>query len=146
MLAAANLWGAITAVILYISSGLVFVFRLLRRPALAHRAGFIQFFMALPLLVLLAQAPQLGRNWLYYLQIGLMLAFLLAEALLDYIFKVEFRRERWKVIAYVMFFFAATGGMLGVASLAGSAWTLAAVVLFLVMAVLAFVQRAVTGM
>jgi hypothetical protein len=50
------------------------------------------------------------------------------------------------VIGYVTFFFAATGGMIGVASLASAGWAIAAVILFLVMAVLAFVQRAVTGL
>ena len=44
------------------------------------------------------------------------------------------------------FIFAATGGMIGVASLAGAGWAIAAVILFLIMAVLAFVQRAVTGL
>jgi len=46
------------------------------------------------------------------------------------------------VISYVTFFFAAAGGMIGVANLAGSGWAIAAVILFLIMAVLAFVQRA----
>ena len=88
---------------------------------------------------------ELGRPWLHFVQIGLMLAFLVAEALLDYILKIEFRHKRFMVIGYVVLFFAGTGGMLGVAALAGSGWILAAGVLFLVMAVLTFVQRAVTG-
>jgi len=45
-----------------------------------------------------------------------------------------------------MLFFAGTGGMVGVASLAGRGWTIAAAVLFLAMGILAFVQRAVTGL
>ena len=145
MLANANLWGAITAVIIYVSCCMVFVLRLLRRPQLAHWMGYIFLLTTIPLAVLLLQAPELGRSWLYYFQIGLMLVFLLVEALLDYILKVDFRRELPKVIAYVMLFFAGTGGMLGVAALAGSGWIMAAGMLFLVMAVLAFVQRAVTG-
>jgi hypothetical protein len=47
------------------------------------------------------------------------------EALLDYILKVDFRSVSWMVISYVMLFFAGTGDLMGV---------------------LAFVQRAVTGM
>jgi hypothetical protein len=43
-------------------------------------------------------------------------------------------------------FFAGTGGLLGVATNAGRNWSVTAVVLFLVMAALTFVQRAVTGM
>jgi hypothetical protein len=47
----------------------------------------------------------------------------------------------------VTLFFAATGGLLGVvAYMANRAWIVSAVILFLVMAALAFIQRAVTGM
>ena len=60
--------------------------------------------------------------------------------------KVEFRQARWAVIAFVTLFFAATGGMLGVAALAGRGWLVAAIPMYLAMGVLAFVQRAVTGM
>jgi hypothetical protein len=35
--------------------------------------------------------------------------------------------------------------MLGVAALAGREWTISAVILFLIMAILAFVQRSLTG-
>ena len=68
------------------------------------------------------------------------------EFLLDYALKIEFRQTRWMVISYVVLYFAGTGGMLGVASNAGRGWTISAVILFLVTAVLAFVQRAATGM
>ncbi len=75
-----------------------------------------------------------------------MLVWILVEFLLDYALKIEFRQTQWMVISYVVLYFAGTGGMLGVASNAGRGWTISAVILFLVTAVLAFVQRAVTGM
>lgn len=75
-----------------------------------------------------------------------MLAWLVVEALLDYIVKVDFRKVRWMVISYVVLFFAGTGGMLGVAANAGRGWSISAIILFLIMAVLTFVQRRVTGM
>jgi len=68
------------------------------------------------------------------------------EFLLDYALKIEFRQTRWMVISYVVLYFAGTGGMLGVAAKAGRGWTISAVILYLAMAVLCFVQRAVTGM
>jgi hypothetical protein len=68
------------------------------------------------------------------------------EALLDYILKIDFRGVSWMVISYIVLFFAGTGGMLGVAASAGRGWRLSAIILFLIMAVLTFVQRAVTGM
>ena len=89
---------------------------------------------------------ELQRSALYILQTGLMLAFLLVELLIDYILKVDFRRVRWMVISYVPFFFAATGGMIGVAALTGRGWMIAAVILYLIMGALAFLQRRVTGL
>ena len=75
-----------------------------------------------------------------------MLAWLVLEALLDYILKVDFRNVRWMVISYVVLFFAGTGGLLGVASNAGRGWSASAIILFLIMAVLTFIQRAITCM
>jgi len=145
MLEQMNLLGAIVAVIFYISAILVFISRLLGKPQYEHWIGYVEFLLAIPLIYLLIEAPQLERPALYYLQIGLMLAWLLVEAFLDYILKIDFRKVRWLVISYIVLFFAGTGGMLGVAANAGRGWTIAAGILFLLMAVLAFVQRAVTG-
>jgi hypothetical protein len=141
-----DLLGALTAIAFFILAILVFVFRLLGKPGVGHRIGYLEFLLVIPLLILLLSAPQLSRPALYYVQIGLVLVWLLVEALLDYILKVDFRRVRWMVICYVTLFFAASGGLVGVASNAGTAWTWVAGVLFIIMAALAFIQRAVTGM
>jgi len=146
MSAKMDLLGALVAVAFYISAILVFVFRMLGRSQYGRWIGWFEFLLALPLIFLLLKAPALGRPPLYYIQIGCMLAWLVLEALLDYILKIDFRNIRWMVIGYVVLFFAGTGGMLGVAAHAGGGWTLAAILLFLVMAVLTFVQRRVTGM
>lgn len=141
-----DLLGAIVAVAFYVSAILVFVFRLLGKPEYGHRIGYFEFLLAIPLLFLLLKAPQLQRPTLYYIQIGCLLAWLVVEALLDYILKVDFRHVRWMVISYVVLFFAGTGGMLGVAANAGREWSIIAIILFLIMAILTFVQRAVTGL
>jgi hypothetical protein len=146
MLKKTNLLGAIVAVAFYASAILVFSSRLMGKPQVGYGIGYFEFLLALPMIALLLTGPRLERPALYYVQIGLMLAWLIVEALLDYILKVDFRSVRWMVISYVMLFFAGTGGLMGVAAKAGREWTLGAGILFLVMAVLAFVQRAVTGM
>lgn len=146
MLEKTNLLGAVTTIAFFVSAILVFVFRLLGKPQYGHRIGYFEFLLAVPLTFLLVKAPQLGRPTLYYIQIGCMLAWLVLEALLDYILKVDFRNVHWIVISYVVLFFAGTGGMLGVASNAGRGWSISAIILFLIMAVLTFVQRAITGM
>jgi hypothetical protein len=146
MLYKTNLLGAIIAVAFFVSASLVFIFRLLGKPQYGHWIGYFEFLLGLPLIYLLLKAPQLQRPALYYIQIGCMLAWLVVEALLDYILKIDFRHIRWMVISYVVLFFAGAGGMLGVAANAGRSWSIPAIILFLVMAVLTFVQRSVTGM
>lgn len=146
MLEKTNLLGAIVAVAFYVSAILVFIFRLLGKPQYGHWIGYFEFLLAIPMIFLLLKAPQLERPALYYIQIGCMLAWLVVEALLDYILKIDFRNVRWMAISYVVLFFAGTGGMLGVAANAGRGWSIPAIILFLIMAVLTFVQRAVTGM
>jgi hypothetical protein len=146
MLEKTNLLGAITAVAFFVSAILVFVSRLLGKPQYGHWIGYFEFCLAIPLIYLLAQAPQLERPALYYIQISCMLAWLIMEALLDYILKIDFRQVRWIVISYVVLFFAGSGGLLGVATNAGRGWSIPAIILFLIMAVLTFVQRAITGM
>lgn len=146
MLERTNLLGAIVAVAIYALCILMCALRLLDQPQAGHMVASGQFLAILPLGYLLLRAPQLERPALYYVQIGLMLLFLLVEFLLDYALNIQFRQTRRIVIGYVTLFFAATGGMLGIAAQAGRGWTIAAGLLFLIMAVLAFVQRAVTGM
>ena len=146
MLEKMNFLGAAVAIAFYVSAILVFSFRLLGKPQYGVCIGYFEFLLAIPMIFLLLKAPQLERPALYYIQIGCMLAWLLVEALLDYILKIDFRNIRGMVISYVVLFFAGTGGMLGVASNAGREWSISAIVLFLIMAVLTFVQRAVTGM
>jgi hypothetical protein len=146
MLEKMNLLGAVVAVAFYVSAILVFTFRLLGKPQYGLWIGYFEFLLAIPMLYLLLTSQQLERPALYYIQVGCMLAWLAVEALLDYILKVDFRNIRWIVISYVVLFFAGTGGMLGVAGNAGRGWSILAIILFLIMAVLTFVQRAITGM
>jgi hypothetical protein len=59
----------------------------------------------------------------YFVWPGLMMLFVLFELIVDDILKVDFRKVQWAVVHYVMFFFSATGGMIGVAMQAGKIWT-----------------------
>jgi hypothetical protein len=80
------------------------------------------------------------------MQISIMIFYLFVELLLDYILKINFRSNRLIVVSYVTLFFAGTGGMIGIASHAGKIWTAGAIGLFLIMAILTFVQHSKTGM
>jgi hypothetical protein len=140
-----NLFGALCAIWIYVFSILVFISRLKDRSKLEYSFGILSFLSGIPLLYLLISAPKYERDALYYIQIGLMLVWIIVTIVIDYILKLDFRGEMKWVIPYVMLFFAGAGGMLGVAALAGSGWMIAAVVLFFIMTGLAFYQRAKTG-
>jgi hypothetical protein len=145
MLEKTNLLGAIVAHIIFISSIVTFVSRLAFNVGPGHWVGTPLLLMVFPLGYLLLKAPELERPFLYYLQVGLMLAWIVMLFTVDYLLKIDFRQTQWAVISFVVFYFAGAGGMIGVAAEAGRTWTISAVILFLIAAALAFVQRAVTG-
>ena len=145
MLERLNLIGAVTAQVIFISSIITFSSRMIFKIASGHWVGTPLLLMAFLLGYLLFKAPGANRPFLYYIQAGLMLIFIILLFFVDFFFKYDFRQTQWMVISFVVLYFAAMGGMIGVASLAGREWTISSVVLFLIAAILAFVQRAVTG-
>jgi len=145
MIKNANLLGAIVAHVIYVSSIITFVSRMAFQVKPGHWIGTPLLLMVFPLAYLLIIAPGLQRPALYYIQIGLMIFWIVLLFVVDYVLKLDFRQTRWMVISYVVLYFSGSGGMLGVTALAGRAWMLSGIILFLVSAVLAFVQRGVTG-
>ena len=137
--------GAIVSHVVFTSSIITFSSRILFDLRPGHWVGIPLLLMAFPLGYLLSRATEFERPPLYYVQIGVMLLFLILLLLTDYVLKYDFRQTQWLVISYVVLYFAGMGGMIGVAALAGRRWMRSAVILFLIAAVLAFVQRAVTG-
>ena len=140
-----DLLGAISAHIIFISSIITFASRMIFALKPGHWVGTPILLMAFPLVYLLIKAPAFDRPFLYYIQIGVMLVWLVILFLVDYVFGFDFRQTQWMVISYVVLYFAGMGGMIGVAALAGRGWMISAIILFFIAAILAFVQRAVTG-
>jgi hypothetical protein len=138
--------GAVVAIVIYVSSIVTFSARMMFDPSVGHWIGIPFLLMAFPLGYLLIEAPAVSRSFLYYAQVGLMLASIVVLFLLDYVLEVSWRDTQWAVIAFVTLYFAGMGGMIGVASRAGRSWSVAAVILFFVAGILAFVQRGVTGL
>jgi len=142
----ANMLGSIIALSILVICCLIFIFRLLGFEKTEYWLGVLFLLTALPLAYLMLTANQHSRPSIYYIQIGFFLVFTFVELLLDYILKFDFRSIKWMAISYAMLFFAATGGMIGVASLSGKSYSIASIALFFIMAFLAFFQRAKTGM
>ena len=141
-----NQLGAYTSVFILSIINLIFIFRLQNQEVTEYWLGIVFMVSAVPLLYLIYTGVQLNRPTLYFIQLGIMIGFIILELLLDYIFKFDFRHTNWMVISYVTLFFAATGGLIGLASQAGKSWTIISIILFFIMTGLAFYQRAKTGM
>jgi len=141
-----NLVGACVANIVNVFLISLFIARLFDRPRIEYWLGIIIILSIVPLTYLFITAIGMKRPVLYFIQIGLMMTYLVVELMLDYVLKIEFRKTQWMVIPYIMLFFSGTGGMIGVASHAGKIWTIITAISFLIMTVLSFVQRFVTGL
>ncbi len=141
-----NRVGGVVSLIALALCILIFLFRLGGFTEIERILGILFLLTGVPFLYLLFLAREHHRTGIFYIQISAILLFILMELSLDYLFKIEFREVPWMTISYVIFFFAGTGGLIGIASLAGKRWGTAAIVLFLVMTFLAFWQRAKTGM
>jgi hypothetical protein len=143
---AADLVGAATAVGYFVLITGMFLLRMTASAQAASWVGRLSFLAIIPIAFLLVAAFKTHRPPIYFLWLCLMMAFLIFELVADDIMALDFRSSTRDTILYVMFFFAATGGMIGVARQAGKAWTAAAATTFIIMAVMAFVQRAKTGL
>lgn len=142
----ANYLGTIIGFTILVTSNLIFIFRLLGFSKIEYWTGVIFILTSLPIIYLLIKANEHQRPAIYYIQLSVMLTFILVELFLDYIFKVDFRNTRWIVISYATLFFAATGGMIGIISQSGKIFSVTSIVLFLIMTFLAVFQRLKTGM
>jgi len=142
----ANLVGAITANVYMLLITAVFVSRILGWFEIGRWVGFASSLIIVPLVHLFVVGLGTGRRKIYFVWLALMVLFALFELVVDQILRIDLRSAQRTVVPYVMFVFAATGGMIGVASQAGKAWAITTVIVFFIMAVLAFVQRGVTGL
>jgi hypothetical protein len=140
-----DILGAVVAHVIFISSIITFASRIIFGVKPGHWVGTPILLMIFPLVYLLLRAPEFNRPFLYYVQIGIMLVFLILLFLVDYVLNYDFRQTQWMVVSYVVVYFAGEGGMIGVAALAGRAWMISAIILFFITLILAFVMRAVTG-
>ena len=141
-----NLLGAYVAVFILFTSILIFVFRLTNQQVAEYWTGIAFMLSIIPIVYLIYSSTYIERQKLYFIQLGLMIVFIIVELMLDYILKFDFRQKKWMAITYATFFFASTGGMIGIASQAGKLWSIISVILFFIMFGLAFIQRAKTGL
>jgi hypothetical protein len=125
-----NLIGALTAHVIFISSIITFSSRMIFKIGPGHWVGIPLLLMVFLLGYLLFTAPRVNRPFLFDIQAGLMLLFIILLYLVVYVYQYNFRQTQWMVISFVIFYFAGMGGMIGIASLAGRIWTISSVIFF----------------
>lgn len=141
----ANLIGAITANVYMLLVIALFIARMLGQLEIGQWIGLASTVALIPLFYLFVVGLRTDRHRIYFIWVGLIISFLLFELIVDHIFRFDFRSVQWAVVPYVMFFFGATGGMIGVAGQAGKPWAIVTTLTFLIMGTLAFIQRSMTG-
>ena len=142
----ANVIGAITANVYMLLVIVMFIARILGQLETGRWIGLASTLALIPLVYLFIVALNTNRRMIYFVWLGLMISFVLLELIVDHILSIDFRSIQWAVVPYVMFFFGATGGMIGIAAQAGKSWAVVTSLIFLVMAALAFIQRSMTGL
>jgi len=125
---------------------IMFTARILGWLEIGRWIGIVSSLVLIPLIYLFVVGLKTERRIIYFVWLALMVLYAIFELVVDQILAIDIRSSQWTVIPYVMFFFAATGGMIGVAAQAGKPWTRLTCAIFLIMAVLAFVQRGITGL
>lgn len=123
----------------------LFIARILGKPETGQWIGLASTLTLIPLVYLFIVGLNTSRRMIYFVWLGLMISFVLFELIVDHILSINFRSIQWAVVPYVMFFFGAAGGMIGIAAQAGKSWAIVTSFIFLIMAALAFIQRSMTG-
>ena len=112
---------------------LIFAARIYHYPRVEYWLGILFILTIIPLIFILANSLSMERPLLYYIQLILVIFFIVVELLLDYILQINFRNNSEILIPYLILFYAPFGGMIGVASRSGKGWTIITIISFLIM-------------
>ena len=114
-----NLVGAITANAYMLLIIVVFIARIFNWLEIGRWVGLVSSLIIVPLVYLFVVGLRKGQRKIYFVWLALMLLFATFELVVDQILRIDLRSAQWTVVPYVMFFFAATTSMIGIAFQAG---------------------------
>ena len=140
-----NLIGALIANLNNILLLFIFVSRIYKYQKVEYWIGIVFILSIIPLLLMFVKAFEMDRHLLYFIQLSLMIGFIILEFALDYLLGVDFRNNQNIVIPYITLFYASFGGMIGIASQAGKSWAIVTVITFLTMTFLSLFMHFKTG-
>ncbi len=140
-----NLIGALIANLNNILLLCIFLARIYKYQTVEYWLGVIFILSIIPLLFMFIKAFEINRHLLYFIQLSLIIGFIIIEFVLDYLLGIDFRHNRIIVIPYTTLFYASFGGMIGIASQAGKSWSLVTVFTFLIMTFFSLYMHFKTG-
>jgi len=111
----------------------IFLARIYKYKKIEYWLGLLFIASIIPLALMFVEAFEMNRPLLYFIQLILIICFILFELTLDYILKMDFRQNRNILILYITLFYASFGGMIGIAGQSGKYWLIITVITFLIM-------------
>lgn len=136
-----NLLGSVITNINNILLIFLFLARIYKYPKVEYWLGVVFLLSIVPLTYMLIKAVESKKTMIYFVQISLMIGFIVVEFLLDYLLKLDFRQNQNYVIPFLILFYASLGGMIGIASHSGKQWTVITVITFLLMTIISLIMH-----
>ena len=136
-----NLLGPFIANINNILMIFLFLARIYKYPKIEYWLGVVFMLSIVPITYMLIKAIESKRAILYFVQLSLMIVFIVVEFLWDYILKLDFRQNQNYVIPFLILFYSSFGGMIGIASHSGKQWTVITVITFLLMTTVSLIMH-----
>lgn len=140
-----NLLGSVIASTNNILLIFLFLSRIYKYPWIEYWLGIVFMLSIVPLAYMWIKAIESKRAIIYFVQLSLMIAFIVVEFILDYLLKLEFRQNQNYVIPFLILFYASLGGMIGISSHSGKQWAVITVITFLLMTTVSLIVHFMTN-
>ncbi len=102
------------AISLNIKIILIFLARYRGPEGLEHKIGYLVIACIIPLIIILINYLLIGKDLWILIYLIIIISFLIFEMILDYILKLNFRRNLKIVVPYTLFYYVAFWGLLAI--------------------------------
>jgi hypothetical protein len=102
------------AISLNIKIILIFLARYRGPEGLEHKIGYLVIACIIPLIIILINYILIGKDLWILIYLIIIISFLIFEMILDYILKLNFRRNLKIVVPYTLFYYVAFWGLLAI--------------------------------
>ena len=120
----------VSAIIFHLSVVGVYIAEKKRRMELVRAFGTVTLLLGIPLAVVFGHYSLSGEPGWKLISFGIIFLYLLTELVLDFVFKIEFRKQLIPHIFYILLFYAAIIGFIRIAFATNKIWGYAVSVSF----------------